>query len=59
MKKNNKKIRKEQKMKNKNTPYSPYATNKGGKISSPKGKPQGEPTCVRTTGDDLRVKKGR
>lgn len=46
-------------MKNKNTGYSPYATNKGGRISSPKGKPEGEPASVRTSGDDLRVKRGK
>ena len=43
-------------MKNKN--YSVYATNKGGKIDSPKGKPQGEPKSVRTEGKDLRIKRG-
>jgi hypothetical protein len=45
-------------MKNKNTTYSPYATNKGGKISSPKGKPTGEPIAAKTVGGDLRVKRG-
>ena len=45
-------------MKNKNSTYSPYATNKGGKINSPKGKPEGEPASTRTTGNDLRVKRG-
>lgn len=43
--------------KNGNT-YSDYATNKGGRIVSPKGKPAAEPAAVRKSGDDLRVKKG-
>ena len=43
-------------MKNKN--YSVYATNKGGRILSPKGKPVGEPKATKTTGSDLRVKRG-
>jgi hypothetical protein len=45
-------------MKNKNGTYSTYATNKGGKISSPKGEPQGEPKASKRVGDDLRIKKG-
>ena len=43
-------------MKEKN--YSPYATNKGGKIAAPKGKPQGEPRATVKRGNDLRVKRG-
>ena len=38
--------------------YSVYATNKGGKIASPKGKPQGEPKAIKSAGSDLRVKRG-
>ena len=38
--------------------YSNYATNRGGKIESPKGKPENEPRAVCRTGNDLRVKKG-
>ena len=38
--------------------YSPYATNKGGKIASPKGTPKDEPAATRKCGDDLRCKKG-
>lgn len=37
--------------------YSPYATNKGGKINSPKGKPQNEPRASVRTGNDLRGKR--
>ena len=40
------------------TKYSDYATNKGGKINSPKGKPKDEPKVTKTVGNDLRVKKG-
>jgi hypothetical protein len=43
-------------MKNKN--YSVYATNKIGRILSPKGKPQGEPASTKNEGSDLRVKRG-
>ena len=43
-------------MKEKN--YSVYATNKGGRILSPKGKPADEPKVTKKTGDDLRVKRG-
>jgi hypothetical protein len=43
-------------MKDKN--YSPYATNKGGKITSPKGAPKNEPTAAKRSGEDLRVKRG-
>ena len=44
----------------KNKEYSPYATNKGGKISAPKNVSQGDPRATKTVGDDLRVgrKKG-
>lgn len=46
-------------MKNKNNNnHSPYATNKGGRILSPKGKPEAEPAAVKTVGGDLRVKRG-
>ena len=38
--------------------FSNYATNKGGKITSPKGAPKGEPASVKHTGDDIRVKRG-
>lgn len=38
--------------------YSDYATNKGGKIDSPKGKPKDEPRAIKTLGNDLRVKRG-
>lgn len=38
--------------------YSVYATNKGGRIESPKGTPKGEPVAAKTAGKDLRVKKG-
>lgn len=43
-------------MKNKN--YSVYATNRIGRILSPKGKPKDEPTSKKITGNDLRSKKG-
>lgn len=38
--------------------YSVYATNKGGKIASPKGKPQNEPKVAKKVGADLRIKRG-
>lgn len=38
--------------------YSNYATNKGGKIESPKGKPENEPRVTKRVGDDLRAKRG-
>lgn len=37
--------------------YSPYATNKGGKITAPKNTAEGEPRATRTVGDDLRSKR--
>ncbi len=37
-------------------PYSDYATNKGGRILSPKGAVTDDPKSTRTTGDDLRRK---
>ncbi len=40
----------------KQTTYSPYATNKGGRILSPKGTVKDGPKSVRITGDDLRQK---
>lgn len=44
---------------NKNSDYSArYATNKGGKISSPKGAPKDEPRAAVKAGNDLRVKRG-
>ncbi len=38
--------------------YSNYATNKGGKIESPKGKPENEPRATKHVGNDLRTKRG-
>ena len=38
--------------------YSPYATNKGGKIESPRGKTKGDPRSVKREGSDLRAKRG-
>ena len=40
------------------TNYSPYATNKGGKIDAPKKQNQNEPKATKTVGNDLRSKKG-
>ena len=40
-----------------NVKFSPYATNKGGKISAPKNTAEGEPRATKTVGDDLRVKR--
>jgi hypothetical protein len=37
---------------------TPYATNKGGKISCPKGAPKDEPRATTKAGNDLRVKRG-
>ena len=37
--------------------FSPYATNKGGFIKSPKA-PKDEPRATKTLGRDLRVKRG-
>ena len=45
-----------QKMKEKK--YSDYATNRGGRIESPKGKNKNEPRATKRTGNDLRVKRG-
>ena len=48
-------------MKNKNCSVNKtnvYATNKGGKIDAPNGKPCGEPVSKKITGDDLRIKRG-
>lgn len=42
----------------KNKKSSVYATNKGGRIVCPKGKPDGEPASKKITGNDLRIKKG-
>jgi hypothetical protein len=39
--------------------YSPYATNKGGKIDAPKGKTKDDPRSTRTVGNDLRAKRGK
>ena len=41
----------------KETKYSPYATNKGGKIDAPK-KQNNEPKSTKTAGNDLRIKRG-
>lgn len=38
--------------------YSPYATNKGGRIVSPKGTPKDEPRAVKQSGNDIRVRRG-
>ena len=38
--------------------YSPYATNKGGKITAPKGASKDEVRAVKKSGDDLRVRRG-
>lgn len=39
--------------------HNPYATNKGGKIQSPKNVKEGEPAATRIVGNgDLRSKKG-
>ena len=38
----------------KNTKYSPYATNKGGRIESPRVIAGNEPKATVTKGDDLR-----
>ena len=38
--------------------YSTYATNKGGRIESPKGAPKDEPRATKSGGNDLRVKRG-
>lgn len=37
--------------------YSPYATNKGGRILSPRGNKGDEPKASVTKGDDLRTGK--
>lgn len=37
--------------------YSPYATNKSGRIQAPKNTTEGEPRATKTVGDDLRVKR--
>ena len=37
---------------------SVYATNKGGKISSPKGAVKDEPRATKKIGNDLRCKRG-
>ena len=42
----------------KNNINNPYATNKGGRIQSPKGKPQDEPKSTKNEGTDLRAKRG-
>ncbi len=39
-----------------NVKFSPYATNKGGKISAPRNICEGEPRATKTVGDDLRSK---
>lgn len=39
-----------------NAKFSPYATNKGGKISAPRCTGEGEPRAAKTVGNDLRIK---
>ena len=39
-----------------NVKFSPYATNKGGKISAPKNTGAVEPRATKTVGNDLRAK---
>ena len=39
--------------------YSPYATNKIGKIESPRNPAKGDPKSHKTAGDDLRARKGK
>ncbi len=41
----------------KKTTYSPYATNRGGKIEAPRGKDKPQPRVTVTKGNDLRVGK--
>ena len=41
----------------KNT-FSVYATNKGGKIESPKNPQKNDPRSAKKSGGDLRVKRG-
>ena len=38
--------------------FSPYATNKGGKITAPRGT-ENEPRATKLQGDDMRSKKGK
>jgi hypothetical protein len=38
--------------------FSNYATNKGGRIESPKGRSTDEPRATKREGNDLRVKRG-
>jgi hypothetical protein len=38
--------------------YSPYATNKGGKITAPKSTTGDNVRAVKKSGDDLRVRRG-
>lgn len=42
----------------KETKYSPYATNKGGKIEAPKKQTANEPKSTKSVGNDLRGKRG-
>lgn len=42
----------------KETKYSPYATNKGGKIDAPRKQNNSEPKATKTVGNDLRNKRG-
>ena len=39
-----------------NANFSPYATNKRGKISAPRSTSEGEPRATKTVGNDLRAK---
>ena len=42
----------------KNNKFSPYATNKGGKITAPRAN-ENEPRATKISGEDLRQKKGK
>ena len=37
--------------------FSPYATNKGGKITAPRNTAEDSPRATKTVGDDLRLKR--
>ncbi|MBP3308489.1 MAG: hypothetical protein IJY01_07160 [Clostridia bacterium] len=43
----------------KNKTYSPYATNKGGRILSPRAGEKNEPKASAIKGDDLRLGKSK
>ncbi|MBR2650223.1 MAG: hypothetical protein IKD45_01030 [Clostridia bacterium] len=42
----------------KNNKFSPYATNKGGKITAPRAS-ENEPRATKLSGDDMRSRKGK